>query len=181
MKITRMDFPDFEKSRVSLNTLFGNLPVWAGNAGLNFFLDSWRRRGFIDKSFERWEERKATDQGNKRGLLIGKGSGRLRRSLKLRTGEDWFEVYTDNPYAKSHNEGEKTTQIPTAKQRRFFWAKYYQLRKRNPKEARKWKAMALAKKLTIVIPKRQFMGASQFFDRRVQLHVERGISNAIKF
>lgn len=180
MKI-RADFPDFRTTRTAINDVFANLPTWAGNAALNFFLDSWRRQGFIDKTFKRWLPRRFdTRPGG--AVLIGKGSGQLRRSLRLRTGPDFFEVYTSSPYAKLHNEGGHIRQTVTPRQRRYFWARYHEAltRHKSPTEAAMWKRMALSRTLTINVPKRQFMGDSQLLRRRVLLHVQRALDHAIK-
>ncbi|RMF46261.1 MAG: hypothetical protein D6751_05455 [Deltaproteobacteria bacterium] len=143
---------------------------------LNFYKDSWRRQGYIDTRFRRWAPRQDPDQG--RAILIGKGSGRLRRSLRLRTGSDWWEVRTDVPYAKIHNEGGTIRQVPTPRQRKFFWARY-----KRTGDA-KWKRFALAKELRITIPQRQFMdipgqGLSPFLEKRIRLHLERGLKRAL--
>ncbi len=190
MKITRYDFPDFKITRMRIDDVFRNLPTWAGNAALNFFLDSWQRQGWFDSGLSKWEPRKKADtkRGN-RALLIG--SGRLRRSLRLRTGAGWYEVYTDNPYAKIHNEGGTIKQTVTPRQRRYFWAMYFQAKKEEDaakakvkikakaEEAENWKAMALSKTLTIKIPSRRFMGDSELLTRRIALHVERALKFAI--
>lgn len=74
------------------------------------------------------------------------------------------------PYARIHNEGGVIKQIPTPKQRRFFWAMEY---KENPvaegesRQLSHWGAMAMAKELTITIPKRQFMGHSSELNKRI--------------
>jgi len=182
MKVVRYDFPDWRREYISLQELADNLPIWAGNTALNFFLDSWRRQGWLDERLERWKPRKEQDgRTGRRGILIGKGSGRLRRSLRMRSGPDYFEVYTNNPYAKIHNEGGRITQRPTARQRRFFWAMHAKAKKSGTKEeARKWKAMALADQIRIDIPRRQFMGDSRLLQRRIALHVKRGVQQAHK-
>lgn len=178
MKIIRADFPDFSVTRTAMGDVFKNLPKWAGNAALNFFKDSWRRQGFIDRRFERWPKRRNDPAGKERALLVK--SGALRRSLRLRTGNDWFEIYTDMPYAKAHNEGAVVVQKVTPRQRRYFWAMHSKAKKRGRgDEAERWKRMALSQKLTIRIPKRQFMGHSNFIERRIVAHVERALQHAI--
>lgn len=171
-----MDFPDFKATQIRLEEVFNNLPTWAGNAALNFFKDSWRRQGFIDRSFKRWPKR-AGDSG--RQILVK--SSRLRRSLRLRVGPGWFEIYTDVPYAKAHNEGETIRQVVTTRQRRFFWAMHAKHKRRGRmQEADKWKALALSQEITIKMPKRQFMGKSKFLERRIVAHVERALEKAIR-
>jgi len=174
-----MDFPDFKKEQIALESLFKNLPVWAGNAALNFFKDSWRRQGFIDSRFERWPKRRNDRDGKGRAILVS--SGALRRSLRLRTGGTWFEIYTDVPYAKAHNEGETIEQTVTPRQRRFFWAMHAKARRTGDTAgADLWRAFALSKKLTIKMPKRKFMGRSRLLERRIGAHVERGLLAALR-
>lgn len=184
MRVVRADFPDFRREQLRLEQVFKSLPVWAGNAALNFYKDSWRRQGFIDRTFERWPRRRMKQPGGERGLLVQ--SGALRRSLRLRTGAGWFEVYTGSRYAKAHNEGETITQNVTARQRAFFWAMHAKYKKLGMEsEAGQWKGMALSKILTIKMPRRQFMDVpgtrpSAFLERRIVLHVERALEAALR-
>jgi len=63
-------------------------------------------------------------------------------------------------YAKTHNEGLTVHPRVTEKMRKFAWYKYSQTKKKDPQQAKMWKGIALTKKLrlTIKMPKRQFMG-----------------------
>lgn len=182
MKVTRADFPDFKKTSMELKEVFENLPAWAGNAALNFYKDSWRRQGYIDRGFQRWPGRKAPEES--RGILMK--SGALRRSIRLRTGLGWWEVYTDSKYAKAHNEGETIKQTVTARQRRYFWAMHAKYKKAGlTSQAENWKRMALSKTLTIKMPRRQFMDVpggqpSVFLQKRIVMHIERAIGSALK-
>ncbi len=141
-KIIRYDFPDFKKQSIEMEELFRNLPIWADNATLNFSKDSFRRQGWIDERFERWQKRKGDRPGN---TLIGKDSGALRRSLRLTVGNDYFEIHTNKKYAQIHNEGGTITQKPTRKQRKYFWAVYYKYKTMKPRRAAMFRNMALAK------------------------------------
>lgn len=178
----RADFPDFRKDQMQLEEIFRNLPAWAANAALNFSKDSWRRGGWIDQRFERWPRRKKSLSGaDDAGRAVLVKSGRLRRSLRLRVGPTWFEIGTDVPYARAHNEGAVITQTVTPRQRRFFWAMAAKQKKMGDLRASgAWKAMALSETITIRLPKRQFMGYSNLLERRIQQHVERGLENALK-
>lgn len=195
MKVQRYEVPDFGAEGKKVAEVLQQLPMLAGNMALNFYQDSWIRQGYIDNRFERWKTRQGKEKGKQRAILIGKGAGALRRSLRLTNGRGYFEVVTNLPYAKAHNEG--ATMAITAKQRKFFWAKYYEIMKKMPKkkdqstkaqketvrekrikeEAEPWKNLALAK--TITIPKRQFMGDSAFLRRRIAANVERAILSAV--
>lgn len=75
------------------------------------------------------------------------------------------------PYAKIHNQGGTIKQVPTAKQRRFFWAMEYKnnpnAKDDTPRELGRWGKMAQAKELSITIPQRKFAGHSPELNRRI--------------
>lgn len=180
-----MDFPDFKREQIALEKVFKYLPTWAGNAAVNFYKDSWRRQGFIDRRFERWPKRR-NGADKDRALLIGSGSGRLRRSIRFSTSGNYIAVSTDVIYAEVHNEGGTITQIVTPLQRRFFWANYAESKRQGRmKDADMWRAMALSQKLTIKMPKRQFMDIegkpmSWVLDQRIYMHVARALEASIE-
>jgi len=174
MRVQRFEVPDFGATGAHVSDVFRQVPMLAGNMALNFFQDSWTRKGYIDTRYVPWPKRKGIDNG--RGLLIGPGSGHLRRSLRLTSGRGYFEVGTSLPYAKAHNEGAIIT--VTDRQRAFFWAKHSKAKRRKrADEAEMWKRMALSKKITI--PKRQFMGDSAFLRKRIAANVQRAVSTAV--
>src|SRR5688572_14512821 len=55
--------------------------------------------------FDKWKKRKEEDPGRK--LLIGKGSGKLRRSIEVTHNKNEVKASTDIVYAPIHNEGLK--------------------------------------------------------------------------
>lgn len=84
----------------------------------NHFTENFRKQGFDDRAVERWQPRKATSYKTKSGrrvddttraILIGKGTGNLRRSIrKMRTGKYTGLIFITgnaNKYAKVHNDG----------------------------------------------------------------------------
>lgn len=84
----------------------------------NHFTENFRKQGFDDRIVEKWQPRKRqfyrTKGGRRvddstRGILIGKGTGTLRRSLRrLKTSRYSGIIYvTGNAteYAKVHNDG----------------------------------------------------------------------------
>jgi phage gpG-like protein len=191
----QISLSDFEKDfKKKSDRLKLHLPNLAAGAAVNFYTRSFNEQKMIGKP--RWKKRVGnTDPG--RNILIGKGSGALRRSIRARisgTGQQaTVEIYTHLPYADAHNEGATIT--PTAKQRKFFWAKHYEAKETaeasKPKrekskgtkkyqkansEADMWLGMALAKK--IEIPQRQFMdiqreGISLFLERYIKLQAQK--------
>lgn len=109
-----------------------------------------------------------------RGSLMIRSSQLVNSIHPSRITPSEVVISNEKPYARIHNEGGTVTQIPTPKQRRFFWALEH---KTNPgawngggkldlSKTKEWGWAARAKKLTINIPRRKFMGHSPIlFDR----------------
>ena len=84
-------------------------------------------------------------------------------------------VTNPRPYAAIHNEGGNIGITP--KMRRYAWHMVYSLAKvkkgdKMPKElppmAQAWRAMALTRKTTIHIPRRQFIGPSHELNVKIR-------------
>jgi phage gpG-like protein len=77
----------------------------------NHFTENFRKQGFDDRGVQAWQPRKRTERsrGGNRAILVGKGSGVLRRSIaKRKTGKYSgmiFIIGNANKYAKVHNDG----------------------------------------------------------------------------
>jgi phage gpG-like protein len=71
----------------------------------NFFINSFKKQGFTDEQFEKWDGRKdKKDEG--RAILVKTGD--LRRSIKVsEQTNDSVTISTDLPYAQYLNEGTK--------------------------------------------------------------------------
>ena len=76
---------DIEKVKAAHRTILAE----ASNEAVNFFKANFKRQGFFDRSLKKWDKRKKVKKAGKwvdkdpgRGILIGKGSGRLKRSIK---------------------------------------------------------------------------------------------------
>ncbi len=173
----RADFPDFRRDKEVAERVLLEFPKYAADATLRFSREAFRRGGWMDTRFERWAPRKRDK--SKRGVLIGKGSGALRRGLAVSHQPRSWTISSDRPYAKIHNEGGKVSVTVTKKMRKFFWAMHYKARTKKDKAF--WKGMALTKKkkLTYTMPKRQFMGRSQVLDRRLALHLDRALAKVL--
>lgn len=91
-----------------LKSLQRSLPVLVGETAKNFFQDSFRNQGFTDSGLKKWKKRKGnTDPG--RGVLIGKGSGTLRNSIRVKTATmKKILITSDLKYSAVHNYGLKT-------------------------------------------------------------------------
>jgi len=143
----------------------------------------------FDKNFERkaffskpWAARKS---GKKGSLLVA--SGLLRKSIRAELTNNGIRFSSSLPYADIHNNGGEI--IVTAKMKRFFWAKYYELSgkvkvnaktrkvskksQRYSEEAEYYKNLALMKVGDkIVMPQRQFVGNAPEVNQIVKEVVE---------
>ena len=89
-----------------------NLPKKLGNEAVNHFKDSWKLQGWNDNVTTRWKSRKNNkDPG--RAILVGKGSGRLKRSFDYYPTHKRIMVINDVPYGVYHNYG--TSRLPRRK------------------------------------------------------------------
>lgn len=107
-----------KKYEAEIDSMVNTMGVMAKN----HFTKSFRDGGFTDESFTPWKKRENKVDNYKRGkrgesgirslnvgrgILIGKGTGLLRKSISFRKKGKWSVVInTGNlPYAKIHNEG----------------------------------------------------------------------------
>lgn len=81
-------------------------PTEAGNMAVNFFVDSFRKQGFEDKTILKWKPRKSKKDNAGRAILVKTGA--LRRSIR-RGYTSWARTVISSlglAYAKAHNYGE---------------------------------------------------------------------------
>ena len=147
---------------------------YAGSESVKFFKESFVKEGFTDASFVPWK--KTTNPMAGKRTMYNKGT--LMQSVrKIEETEKRVVVESDTAYSEINNNGGTVT--VTAKMKRYFWARYYELSgkvKTNKngkqstskastkanKKAEFFKALALMKVGSkIKIPKRQFMGDSR--------------------
>jgi phage gpG-like protein len=68
--------------------------------------DSFQAEEYQDKKSSKWQGRKKKDLDDAgRKLLIGKGSGKLKRSIEVSRDGKEIKASTDVVYAQIHNEG----------------------------------------------------------------------------
>jgi len=158
-------------------------------------------RNFERKAFfsQKWPARRREGKGS---LLVVRGGGGLRGSIRASVLSDAVKFYSGNPSAQIHNEGGDI--VVTAKMKKFFWAKYYEvsgkikLKKDGSTikgslkindEAESFRFMALMKiGSKIHIPKRQFIGhapevdkvVKNIFDSTLKLRLETVIKQGLK-
>lgn len=108
-----------KQHRLKLQRAIQDMVIIMGNEALNHFKKSFVNQGFTDEGLEKWKPRKGEITGGiaklrsrergARGILIGKGTGTLRRSLTKtpfgRYGMQGIIIGVNLPYANVHNEG----------------------------------------------------------------------------
>lgn len=148
------EIPDFEGM---VRKLKKDAIRYAARAGVNFFQDSFLNQGFTDAVHEPWPIRKNdVDPGRK--ILIK--SAVLMNSIEVfSSNNERIEFGSREQYAEIHNEGGTVVIKITEKSRKYFWFMY------RATNNEMWKGLALTKKqrITIKIPKRQFLGHSEVF------------------
>ncbi len=145
-----------------LQRIKNEVPNKVAQAVQNHFLDNFKKESFDGQA---WQKRKNQDEG--RNLLVK--SGALRKSIRIaRATWQKIVIASDVPYAQIHNEGGITHPTVTPKMRAFAWQKYKQTGQS------KWKAIALTKKskLTVPIPKRQFMGMDNGLNAKINTEIK---------
>lgn len=195
-----MDIKDFisalKGKENELRTLVDrNLPVMAGRLAVDHFRDNFRQGGFVDSSLQKWTPAKrllsgGNDAASQYGSLLS-GRNRLFDSIRSVPAPGRAIIRTSVPYARIHNEGGTIQSTVTPRMRAYAWHRFYKEagirkdhsgKKRNKQyasaqdslKAMFWKRLALTRKprLSIKIPKRQFIGPSRALDMRIQAMVE---------
>lgn len=151
----------------------------ATQEAINHFQDNFRKQGFVDQGKRPWREVQRRIPGTLayestgnttrgRGILIGKGSGHLRRMIRrLRKGSDFTVIGVKGlPYAEIHNEGGTITQTMTEKQRRYF--RYIGAKSKNPVVRRQAFGISKGNTLTIQIRQRKYIGNSRKMEKKTQ-------------
>lgn len=151
-----------------------NLPTLVGNEAVKFFKEKFRTHEW---NGVQWQKR---DPDKRPGGALLLDAGDLRDSIRvITTTANSVTIGTDVPYAQAHNEGftgAVTIPAHTRSKREKFKSKFSNLK------TRKTRTQTLTIKVgeTIVkahvrnmnIPQRQFMGASEFLFKRINLIVQ---------
>jgi phage gpG-like protein len=150
--------PQLEKAQAKLKLESKVILAQASNEAVNFFKANFKRQGFLDRSLHKWKPRKKVKKKGKfvandpgRGILIGKGSGKLKRSIArtaLSTKRAIIGVRgkTTPKYASVHNFG---------------------LRSGRPKGG------------SFDMPKRQFMGESHDLSKKISRLIEKRVKKIL--
>lgn len=151
------------------------LPRKVGTIAVNHFKQNFRDGGWLDGGRHPWKRTKRQDAGTsdaRYGPLTSRRN-HLMRSIQARPSPGMVSIENPVPYAAMHNDGGDIQTTVTKKMRKYAWRMAYSLAgvkgkgrklpKELPREAEKWKGLALTRKkrLTVHIPQRRFMGDSQ--------------------
>lgn len=131
-----------------------------GVKATELFDRNFEQQGFFGK---KWQQRKNNSDSG-RGILMGKGSGRLRKGVQTPKRNGNLLVWQfDAPYAKIHNDGGtiKTTQSVRSFSRTV--------------KGKEQKVRAFSRNVNIKMPQRQFIGDHPTLRLAIQTVVERNI------
>ena len=168
------------------------LPVKIGRMAKDHFQENFRKGGFVNNGLQQWPKSKRQLSGTSSaaaqyGPLLS-GRNHLFSSMKYTPSDYRVKVANEVPYAAIHNEGGTVNPTVTPEMRRFAWAMFYKSsgKKKGKKgsmlsnpDAERWKALALTKKskLTVKIPKRQFLGESAELRKSINDKIEKELSS----
>lgn len=179
---------DFFKKLERLNrkAFLRQMTQEAGVIAVNFSKDRFRFKNWLDKGRERWKPRK---RPNGRGSLLVR-TGRLKRSIrKILTGDYYVMVGTDVPYAPLHNEGgeiNKTVQVKSHQRKINIRARKIDKRTGRIRTLKKAignkmvNVRAHNRKMNLTMPKRQFLGDSEFLGKLIGRHITREINKTLE-
>lgn len=163
-------------------------PNMLGNDAVNFFLDNFKRQGWLGNTLEPWKKRSSKAKRNTgRAILID--SGRLRRSIRITsvsTGS--VTIGTDVPYAKAHNEGFRGTVNVKAFNRNKYSKEKVGSGKLTKKGVERMKTVQRISSTSTVkghtrkvnLPKRQFMGESPYLTKQLQRRLQAELMKGLR-
>lgn len=176
------------------------MPVIAGRMAKSHFQDNFRLGGFVDNGLHPWPEARRRASGGpgaaaRFGTLLS-ARNHLYDSIDYTPGDYRVRVFNAVHYAPVHNNG---GEIPrTDGMRRYAWHRFFQAcgvspgetgiskRHKTSPEAVKanpdagfWKGMALSRKPTVGIPRRQFLGESRELRDAVDARIEKGLEGIL--
>lgn len=171
----------FSKVAANFRNVKKQLPRVLGTTAANYFIDSFKRQGWRDRSLSPWAKRK--DQGKKnkgRALLVR--SGRLRGSIRI-TEAIWARtvVATSVLYALAHNEGvNRTVAVRSYIRHNYTRVKEtYTTRKGTTRNRTMRKVdgeyQVKSHNRKMNLPQRQFMGDSEVLNRKFDQVVTRAV------
>jgi phage gpG-like protein len=174
----------FDTLNANFKKAMAKLPKVVGNEVVNFSKESFNRQAWLGDSVEPWRKRRYKKKDSGRAILVK--TGRLRRSIRVVSSNlDTVVVGTDVPYAKAHNEGYNGTVSVKAHQRNKYSkskvgsGSFTKSGKERMKTVTSISGSGMVKAHTkrMKLPKRQFLGNSQYLVARLKrvaiLHISK--------
>lgn len=172
-----------------VSKIMRTMPARLGAEVVRFSHDRWRQQGWLGNTFQPWAPRRKGAKRNKgRAILMDKG--RLRRSVRVvRVTADSVVIGSDVPYARVHNEGfAGRVNIPAhtrnkyAKEKRGTGIFSTKTRKERERTVTTLSGSTTVKAHTryIKMPRRQFLGESQYLRRNLQRIIAAELMRAVK-
>jgi len=173
---------DFKTVAANYRRVSARLPRALGGVAVNFFKDSFKRQGWLDKRTEKWPARKKSAKRNTgRAILIDRG--RLRNSIILaKVSGNMAVVNAQAPYAAAHNEGFKG-RVKVKAHERGVYSKYKAVSTNLETGKTRSRTMTYqsgsrkvrAHSRQMNLPRRQFMGDSEVMFKKMDVVVTRAV------
>lgn len=177
MKRRKNDLPKLKRDLKNLETFFKRLPDIVATDYLGFVAENFEAEAWEGQAWPMRTPPKPAPNGKKkrkekrRALLVK--TGRLKRSIRYRIERRGDKrvviVFSDVPYAQAHNEGAHNEGLSAQVS--------VKVRAHNRRTKKgKVKVQAHQRKQTIAIPKRQFMGDSSSFNKRIFNYITKALT-----
>lgn len=152
---------DFKQKAQELKKMIDNVPIVAANTAENFFKERIRQGAWIDTQRERYPDRKKNGRYDKNGgrAILVKSGALLNSIQKIPSNKLKVVIATDRPYAKSHNQG--------------IIGKVQKVRPHTRRNRRGKSYEVKQFTRTMYLPRRQFMGNSDFLNKKIVKEVKR--------
>jgi phage gpG-like protein len=188
---------NIRKKAAALRSRLLTLPVKIGDTAVLFTKQRFGQKNWIGDRVEYWRPRKPHSRWGKtarnkgRALLVD--TGRLRRSVRI-MGKTSYSVTigSDVPYATAHNDGFRgsVSQQVSAHARRKFGKEKVGTGKFNKNGSERTRSKKVVAGTTQVsahartikqnIPRRRFIGQSQYLTKQIERLISSEIMKAIK-
>ena len=174
---------DYLRKLKALGKLYEKFPKMAAIEAEYFSKERFVQKNWVDRSRVAWKKRKNNNRGG--SLMVGKGSGRLKKSIrKLSYTRNSVTIGTDVPYAQIHNDGgtiNKTVRVKSHTRKVTKRARSERtgrvLKKRVSNGTTTVKAHT--RKMNTTYPQRQFLGESALLMRRIERLTQREIDKIL--
>jgi phage gpG-like protein len=154
---------DFIKKLNAVQKALKKMPQMVSKEAVRFSKERFQQANWIDNSTENWKKRK-TQAGsatrNRRNILTD--TGRLRRSIRtVKADQNNVVIGTDVPYAAIHNNGGRYTVNQSVREHTR------RAHRRGSSTVKEHQVDSHNRTMRINMPRRQFMGKSQYLTKRL--------------